>query len=98
MQCVSSDEKIRTPDRTFGVRIFLFEFRIFRGTLKYNTLIATLQLVERICSVATVMSDDQLKDMPWTTFVVGCTAPELVQYLKERRLYVNEVTEGEEEV
>lgn len=74
------------------------EFRIFRGTLKYNTLIATLQLVERICSVATVMSDDQLKDMPWTTFVVGCTAPELVQYLKERRLYVNEVTEGEEEV
>lgn len=74
------------------------EFRIFRGTLKYNTLIATLQLVERICSVATVMSDDQIKDMPWTTFVAGCTAPELVQYLKERRLYVNEVTEGEEEV
>lgn len=74
------------------------EFRIFRGTLKYNTLIATLQLVERICSVATVMSDDQLKNMPWTTFAAGCTAPELVQYLKERRLYVNEVTEGEEEV
>ena len=48
--------------------------------------------------MATVMSDDQLKDMPWTTFVVGCTSPELVQYLKERRLYVNEVTEGEEEV
>ena len=74
------------------------EFRIFRGTLKYNTLIATLQLVERICSVATVMSDDQLKNMPWTTFAAGCTSPELVQYLKERRLYVNEVTEGEEEV
>lgn len=28
------------------------EFRMFRGTLKYNTLIATLQLVDRICDVA----------------------------------------------
>lgn len=28
------------------------EFRIFRGTLKYNTLIATLQLVDRVCDVA----------------------------------------------
>lgn len=74
------------------------EFRIFRGTLKYNTLIATLQLVERICSVASVMSDDQLKAMSWTTFAVGCTDPELVQYLKERRLYVNEEVEGEVEV
>lgn len=27
------------------------EFRLFRGTLKYNTLIATLQLVDRICDV-----------------------------------------------
>ena len=28
------------------------EIRIFRGTLKYNTLIATLQLVNSICDVA----------------------------------------------
>ena len=28
------------------------EFHMFRGTLKYNTLIATLQLVDRICNVA----------------------------------------------
>ena len=74
------------------------EFRIFRGTLKYNTLIATLQLVERICSVASVMSDVQLKTMSWTTFAAGCTAPELVQYLKERRLYVNEEVESEVEI
>ena len=74
------------------------EFRIFRGTLKYNTLIATLQLVERICSVATVLSDEELKAMSWTTFVVGCTDQELVQYLKERRLYVNEEVESEVEL
>ena len=36
--------------------------------------------------------------MSWTTFVSGCTPPELVQYLKERRLYVNEPVESEAEV
>lgn len=74
------------------------EFRIFRGTLKLNTLIATLQLVDRVCDVALFMSDDEVKAMSWTTFVSGCQAPELVQYLKERRLYVNEPVETEAEV
>ena len=74
------------------------EFRIFRGTLKYNTLIATLQLLDRICDVALFMSDEQVKAMSWTTFVSGCTQPELVQYLKERRLFVNEPIESEAEV
>ena len=74
------------------------EFRIFRGTLKHNTLIATLQLLDRICDVALFMSDEELKAMSWTTFVSGCTQPELVQYLKERRLYVNEPIESEAEV
>ena len=74
------------------------EFRIFRGTLKLNTLIATLQLVNRICDVAIFMSDEEIKEMSWTTFAAGCTQPELVQYLKERRLYVNEPVTAEEEV
>lgn len=74
------------------------EFRMFRGTLKYNTLIATLQLVDRICDVAIHLSDDELKAMSWTTFVSGCRATELVQYLKERRIYVNEPVSGEEEL
>lgn len=74
------------------------EFRMFRGTLKLNTLIATLQLVDRICDVAVSLSDDELKSMSWTTFVSGCTEPELVQYLKERRLYINEPILSEAEV
>ena len=73
------------------------EFRIFRGTLRVNTILATLQLLDRICDVALALSDDVLKEMSWTTFAAGCEAPELVQYLKERRLYVNEpVADGEE--
>ena len=74
------------------------EFRMFRGTLKLNTLIATLQLVNRVCDVALSLSDDDVKAMSWTTFVSGCTEPELVQYLKERRLYINDPVTCEEDI
>ena len=76
------------------------EFRIFRGTLKTNTLLATLELVDRICDVAINLSDEELRSLAWTTFVSGMTedcCPELVRYLKERRLYVNEPVESEVE-
>lgn len=71
---------------------------MFRGTLKLNSLLATLQMVDHICSVALYLSDGACKDLSWTTFVTGCHEPELVQYLKERRLYVNEPVEGGEEI
>lgn len=73
------------------------EFRIFRGTLKYNTLIATLQLVNKLCDVAISMPDTLLQPLAWTSFVSGIREPELIQYLKERRLYVNEPVDGEED-
>lgn len=69
------------------------EFRIFRGTLKWNTLIATLQLVNEICNVAFFMSDEELAALSWCEFVERLDHdryPELITYLKERRLYVNE--------
>ncbi len=77
------------------------EFRMFRGTLKYNTLIATLQLVEILCDVASSLSDDEIKSLTWTEFVSNLyedTVPELIQYLKERRLYVNDPVPVTEEV
>ena len=75
------------------------EFRLFRGTLKYNTFIATLQMVDIICDVALSMSEREIDDMSWSEFVSTIPDKELVQYLKERRLYVNEavtVNGGEE--
>lgn len=71
------------------------EFRIFRGTLKYNTLIATLQMVNHICDVAIFLSDDELKALSWSEFVSSVMEPELIQYLKERRLYLNDPVESE---
>ncbi|MEE5994892.1 MAG: hypothetical protein V3G42_16960 [Oscillospiraceae bacterium] len=73
------------------------EFRLFRGTLKLNTLLATLQLVDRICSIAINWEDDDLQALSWSEFVSHIEAPELIQYLKERRLYVNEETNDEED-
>ncbi len=76
------------------------EFRLFRGTLKYNTLIATLQLVNEICDVAFSMSDEEVGTLSWCDFVERLDAgkyPELITYLKERRLYVNEAIKSEED-
>ena len=73
------------------------EFRMFRGTLKANTILATLELLDRICDLAVCLTDEELKAVPWTSFVAGIPMdkfPELVQYLKERRLYVNEPVEA----
>ena len=74
------------------------EFRIFRGTLKYNTLIATLQMVEHICLTAMEMTDEEITALSWPEFIEGIEHEELIQYLKERRLYVNEIVENEEEL
>ena len=74
------------------------EFRIFRGTLKYNTLIATLQMVNHICDVAILLCDEEMRNLSWSDFMMGITEPELIQYLKERRLYINDKVESEEEV
>ncbi len=73
------------------------EFRLFRGTLKYNTLIATLELVNQICELAVLMNDEEIAKLSWYEFVAGITEPELIQYLKERQLYINEKITTEEE-
>ena len=36
------------------------------------------------------MSDQEPQDMRWFDVLAPITEPELIQYLKERRLYVNE--------
>jgi len=74
------------------------EFRIFRGTLKINTIFATLQLVNRICEVAICLSDEEIRNLSWSRFVGMVSEPELIQYLKEHRIYINETIETEDEI
>ena len=73
------------------------EIRMFRGTLKLNTLKATLQMVNHLCEVAVSLSDSEVQDLSWFDFLDTVHEPELIQYLKERRLYVNEPVSANEE-
>ncbi len=75
------------------------EFRLFRGTLRHKTFLATLQLIEEICKRAIRLGDKVLEGMSWSDFVIGIPndKAELIEYLKSKRLYVNEaITESEE--
>ena len=74
------------------------EFRLFRGTLKHNTLIAAIELVNRICDAAMYNTDENIAKLSWSEFVAGITEPELIQYLKERNLYINDKINTEEEM
>lgn len=69
------------------------EFRMFRGTLKYNTFIATLQFVNEICCVDVSLSDEEMEGLRWEDFISRLTEEnhsELITYLKERKLYTKE--------
>ena len=69
------------------------EFRMFRGTLKVNTIIATLELVNKICDLAAYLTDEEIAGISWTSFVKSLDEDdhaELITYLKERQLYIND--------
>ncbi len=74
------------------------EFRMFRGTLKYSSFIATLELVSIICDLACNITDEEMQQLSWIEFVSSIDTekyPELITYLKERGLYLNEPVLGE---
>ena len=76
------------------------EFRTFRGTLCYKTFIATLQLVYELCRFAIMLSDKELEKMPWSEFVLKLDPfkKELIECIKSKRLYVNEIIDESEEM
>ena len=76
------------------------EFRLFRGTLCYSTFVATLQLVDEICFHAIHMADLEMENMSWSDFVqkILPKKAELIEYLKQKRLYVNEISNETEEM
>ena len=76
------------------------EIRLFRGTLKYNTFIAAIEMVDLICENAIRLSDTAIQKQSWNEFVILIpeSCQELIRYLKERRLYVNEPVINEEEI
>jgi hypothetical protein len=75
------------------------EFRVFRGSLRLNTVIAALQFVDAVCDAAIYLTDEEMQALSWQQFVKDLDQSrrkELVEYLKIRQLYVNEKIECEE--
>ena len=66
---------------------FTVELRIFRGTLRYKTFVATLQFVDKLCNHAINMTDEEFQTMTWKDFVNSAKdSPELLEYLMIRGL------------
>ena len=69
--------------------LFTVELRIFRGTLRYNTFVATLQFVDKLCRDAITMTDEEFQTMTWNDFAASVKdMPELTEYLATRGLGV----------
>ena len=64
------------------------EMRIFRGTLRYKTFMATLQFVDLLCEMAINLTDEEFQTMTWKEFAktVSADKAELKEYLKIRGL------------
>lgn len=97
-------DKAKDADRYTAVNLKnrrTVEFRMFRGTLKLNTILATLELIHLVCDLANRLDDEEMQELSWIKFVSDIDTeeyPELIQYLKERRVYINEPVEAEAEV
>jgi hypothetical protein len=48
--------------------------------------------------VAVYSSDDGIAKISWSDFVAGIKEPELIQYLKERQLYVNDAVNTSDDI
>ena len=62
------------------------EFRMFNGTLKVNTIYATLQLVSSICKYAKTHNVEEVMSAQWENVTNYEKYQELNRYLEERNL------------
>ena len=70
------------------------EFRMFRGTLRHETFIATLQFVNLVCEICKTADNETVENLNWNRFVKLIPAekyPELIEYLEIRHLNVENV-------
>lgn len=70
------------------------EVRMFRGTLKYTTFVATLQLLQYLYDTVMITDITELEHLNWNTFIKGIPEnyTELKEYLKERGIDDNNNT------
>lgn len=72
------------------------EFRLFRGTLKLNTIMATLQFVDGMCRYAMAHTVKECLATSWMDLANSIDYAEFQQYLRERDLTNDEQPEQDD--
>ena len=72
------------------------EFRLFRGTLKLNTIMATLQFVDGMCRYAMAHTVKECLATSWMDLANSIDYAEFQQYLRERDLTDDEQPEQDD--
>lgn len=62
------------------------EFRLFKGTLNFNTFMASLQLVVEISQYAKCTELKNIPSTRWRDIFISTEYKELKNYLKEKEL------------
>lgn len=84
-------------DRDSAVNCFprdTVEFRLFRGTLKPDTILASIQLADTVIAYCKRMSVTQVLTSAWGDVWAGCGHRELANYLFKRGLGVTDDTDA----
>lgn len=80
-------EKVKGRYRAINLQnTHTVEFRIFRGTLKYNTFLATLQFVETLCCYAKQINLSDIWKVNFEDVFNNTEYTELREYLAEKEL------------
>lgn len=77
----------RSYDRYCAVNLTnknTIEFRLFRGTLNVNTILATLSLVDTICRFAKKKTNKELQNMKWEELLVNDYLKNYWETVKDR--------------
>jgi hypothetical protein len=64
------------------------EFRIFRGTMQPETVLASIQLCEAIVLSACELTNDDCLTLSWDSLLTYCNRAEILAYAEKRKLYV----------
>jgi len=82
-------EKSNNLDRYFALNLTntnTIEFRIFRGTLRYKTFVATLQLVDTMVRKARTITENELQSIKWEDLLEYRAVREYWETVKDREV------------
>lgn len=84
---IAKSRTVYHDDRYYALNLTnsnTIEFRVFRGTLKYETLMATLQFVRNIVTWAREHTVRETLKCTWNEFALSADYPELKAYMESR--------------